>query len=292
MKTASGTLTTILNSNVQYKMADLLLIYNLPTSPSAIAMCSADIPIYDGVIFTYQPTSVSGLSFKRSRTQLSIGLQVDELDVTVMGSALYNGIPLNQAVANGLLDGARVYLQRAFMPEWGDTTPGLLWMFSGRVSDVEISRNQIRIKVKSDLELLDSDFPRNLFMPSCTNTLFDPACGVVKATYTTAATVAAGASTTTHIKVTNAQATGYFELGTVTFTSGQNIGAKRTVKTFTAGTPADIGLSLPLPYVPQVGDAFSFVPGCDKTKAGGCTKFSNTPRYRGFRFIPRPETMR
>lgn len=292
MKTASGALIALLNSNVSFKVADLLLFTNIGAGDT-LAMCSADFAINDGSN-NYLPKSTTGLQFKRTATKSMIGLQVDQMDITLQGVYTYGGIPLQQAVANGAFDGAYVTLQRAFMPEWGDTTPGFLWQFSGRISDVEVSRNEIRLRVKSDLELLDVQFPQNLFQPGCTNTLFDVRCGAVKATYTTNTSVAAGASTTSLIKVTNANITDYFNLGTVLFTSGQNTGAKRTIKKFTAGTPADIQLMLPLPYVPGVGDTFQLVPGCDKTKTGvnGCTKFANTGRYRGCRFIPRPETAR
>lgn len=285
MKTASGTLTTLLNSNVQFKMADLLLITFADTTK--MPLCSTDFPISDGVD-TYLP---GPLLFKRSSTSLVAGLEADSLKVSLLGTTTYAGIPWQQAVANGLLDAARVTLQRAFMPEWGDTTPGFLWMFSGRVSDVDLTRNEVHLTVKSDIELLDRPFPRNIFQPGCTNTLFDSGCGVVKASFTTATSTLTG-STTSLLNFTSAQATGYFDLGTIAFTTGPNAGAKRTIKTHTSGTPATLALSLPLPFTPGIGDAFQVIPGCDKTRLGGCTKFSNTARHRGFQYIPRPETAR
>lgn len=295
MRNASATLISLLNNNVNFKMADLLLIQQIGAGDT-LALCGADFPINDG-FNTYLPRPASsgenGLLFKRSSTKLMVGLQVDEMSIKLIGQHTYGGIPFQQAVANGALDNAYITLQRAFMPEWGDTTPGFIWMFSGRVSDVMVSRNEIDLKVKSDIELLDLQFPRNLFQPGCTNTLFDSGCGVVKATYTTNTSVAVGAATTSSFKVTNANITDYFNLGTVLFTSGQNTGAKRTIKKFTAGAPATIDVALPFPYIPQPTDTFQLVPGCDKTKgANGCTKFLNTARYRGFRFIPRPETAR
>lgn len=36
---------------------------------------------------------------------------------------------------------------------------------------------------------------------------------------------------------------------------------------------------------------FTAYPGCDKTNgSGGCAKFANTARFKGFPFVPVPET--
>jgi uncharacterized phage protein (TIGR02218 family) len=48
----------------------------------------------------------------------------------------------------------------------------------------------------------------------------------------------------------------------------------------------------PLPLVPSAGDAFTAYPGCDKTQATCTTKFANLGAFRGFPFIPQPETAR
>ena len=48
---------------------------------------------------------------------------------------------------------------------------------------------------------------------------------------------------------------------------------------------------MPLPNVPAVGDTFSVFPGCDKTKTTCAGKFSNIARFRGFPFVPVPETI-
>lgn len=285
MKDASPELIALLNSSVQFKMADLLLIEFF--DGTKMPLCSADFPINDG-FDNYLP---GPLQFERSSISLVAGLEVDSLKVKLLGTTTYGSIPWQQAVANGLLDGARVQLQRAFMPEWGDTSPGFTWMFSGRVSDVELSRLEVDITVKDDLELLDRPFPRNIFQPGCTNTLGDAGCGVNLAAFTTNASILAG-STKTQLNFTSGLANGYLDLGTVFFTGGPNAGAKRTIKAHTSGSPASVALSLPLPYAPGVGDTFQHKPGCDKIKTSGCAKFGNTGRYRGFRFIPRPEAAR
>lgn len=242
---------------------------------------------------TFSNTSASGVIFKRSKTKLALGLPVDTMDLTlwIASTTTVGGITLLQAIANGYFDGGYVKVERLFMSSYGDSNLGAMWMFSGRVSEVEPTRFECRLQIKSVLEVLDRPFPRNLYQGGCTNTLFDSGCAVVKATYTTAATTTAG-STKSAVNVTNAQPTGYFDLGTILFTSGQNTGVKRTIASWTTG--GVLNLSLPLPFAPLAGDTFQLVPGCNKmySDTNGCPKFSNTARYRGFPYIPRPETTR
>jgi hypothetical protein len=55
--------------------------------------------------------------------------------------------------------------------------------------------------------------------------------------------------------------------------------------------PGTVSLIAPFPTAPASGDAFQIYPGCDKTlDANGCAKFANTARFRGFPYVPSPET--
>jgi uncharacterized phage protein (TIGR02218 family) len=85
------------------------------------------------------------------------------------------------------------------------------------------------------------------------------------------------------------QPAGYFALGTVRFTSGIHSGATRTVK---AHAPGSLTLALPLPSPPATGDAFEAFPGCDRMQATCVAKFNNLLNFRGFPYIPLPETAR
>lgn len=293
MKSASVGLISHLNTQTQYKIADLLAITNINggLSPN-MYLTGADFPIIKGGNTHLPASDGSVLAFKRSNIKVAAGLAVDKLQLKLMGTTTsYGGIPFQQFASNGGLDGARVELYRAFMPDYGDTSLGFVWMFSGRLADMDILRNEINLEANSDIELLDTPYPKNLYQKGCTNDLFGPACGVNRATYAVTRTGTAGGSTTA-IKLTDAAASGYYDLGVARCITGANAGAKRTIKSFVAGSPATVNVALPLPYTPNNGDTWELVPGCDKTKPGGCTKFSNTARFRGFRFIPRPETVR
>ena len=292
MRTASGSLTAILNSGQPFFLADLLTI---TTSLGVIyrwTSADADL-VYGGN--TYQNPTSSGVIFKRGSTKLKLGLEVDTMDLTLsaLPSLTIGGIPFMQAVSNGYLDGAQIHLERAVMSTFGDTSPGTVWLFDGITTQIQAGRYSAKIQASSTLYLMDTQYPTHIHQSGCVNTLFQSACGVVKGTYQLSKTLAAG-STASLLNFTDANPSSYFALGEVIFTSGPNTGASRTIRASTAGTPASVALTLPLSFAPQVGDAFLITPGCNKlySDTNGCPKFSNQGRYRGCPEIPVPETAR
>ena len=223
----------------------------------------------------------------RDKTKLSVGIEVDNMNVTLYAGAnnLVQGIPFPQFTNNGGFDGARLQVDRCFMATYGDTSAGVVNMFAGTVSDVKPSRTEVALTVSSDMQLLTTPMPRNVFSPACSHILFDAGCTVNKASYGASSAVAAG-STNLVINASLAQATGYFDTGTITFTSGALAGVTRTIKSYTVGI---ITLSLQLPSVPSIGDTFTAYAGCDKSQSTCNSKFSNVLQFRGFPYIPVPE---
>lgn len=306
MRSASNALITLLNTSTQFCIADLLTI--VPVSGSIIRLTSADkdVAAVSKVDNASHVFSSSGPPFKRGRTKLKVGLEVDTLQLTLYPDVIahqLNGMPWPAAANSGYFDEAQLILERVFMPTWFDTSAGTVILFSGRVGQAEGLREEIQIEVRSDLELLvETLFPRNVFQGGCMHTLFDSGCGLSKAAYTTAGTAAA-ASSATIINATLAQATGYFDLGIISFTSGANAGLSRSIRAYVSGSPGTIALMRPLPVAPANGDAFTITPGCDKVIApsipsihagdiryGTCaTKFNNIANARAMPFIPTPE---
>lgn len=251
---------------------------------------------------TFASGAQSGPFFDRqdnkAKCHWKIGVEVDTLIFDVVpGAATVNSLPFLQACRLGAFDGAELQLERAFMapPASGLFPPlaasaGTVILFVGRVAEVDLGRSLATFNVNSHLELLNLNLPRNLFQSSCVNSLYDSACGVAKASYAVTGTAAAG-STASVVTASLAQATGWFDQGSITFTSGENTGFARTVKSYGAGSPGTLSLIAPFPFAPAPGDAFAAYPGCDKTNgAGGCAKFANTARFKGFPFVPIPET--
>lgn len=283
MKTATAQLITLLNGSTQFLMADLYT-FTLQGG-QVLRFTSADIDIVAGG-YTF---SAAGPRFKRGRTRLALGIEVDTLDVTVYAGTgdTVNGLPFIAYAMRGGLDGATLMLERAFMASWGDTSAGTLLLFAGRVSDVAGSRTECRLKVKSDIELLNISMPRNLYQPSCILTVYDNNCAANRAAMTASGAVTSVAGIS-RFGTGLTQAAGWFDQGVITFTSGANAGIQRTVKAFAADRSVSIALPFPAPV--SVGDTFSIVPGCDKTQATCQAKFNNLPRFRGAPYIPVPET--
>lgn len=231
--------------------------------------------------------SSSGIKFKRSRIRWIAGLEVDTLDLTLYANPTdtLNGVPFLKQVKGGVLDGAIIRLDRAYMTG-GSTVAEGLQLFSGRVAEVQTGRTEARLKVKSWLELLNIKMPRNQYQAGCSNALFDSMCGLTKAALAVAGTVS-NTSTATWFPSALTQAAGWFDLGTVTFTSGGNAGISRTVRAYAGGAFA---FNLPWPNVPVLSDTFNAWPGCDKNLSTCQSKFANGARFRGEPFIPIPET--
>lgn len=243
----------------------------------------------------------NGLMVQGLRYNLKRGLTVDEQTLTIYAPpslTTFEGIPFLQAIGDGLLDGARFEQERAFFDPatWparpGDPNKavGSISLFSGRVANVEeVGRSAAMVKVKSDLSLLSVDMPRNVYQASCLNTLFDPICKLNINLFRINAEVT-GTSTRRTIAWTNTKPAGYFAQGILRFTSGPNSGQSRPVRS-SGTTGADV--IFPFPHVPDVGDSFVISPGCDHTYdgAGGCPKFMNTRNFRGFPFVPPPESV-
>ena len=281
MKAASAPFIALLASN-QFVMADLLTITLIDNSVYRYTSADIDLSV-GGNLFSSQT-----IKFKRGATRIVTGVQVDTLELNLYadGSMLLGGIPFLAAVHNGALDGAKVLLQRTFMATWGDTSAGSIIPFSGRVAESKISRTEAILTVKSDLELLNINMPRNLYMPGCIHTLYDSGCGFNPAAAVVNYSVTS-ASSKLVIYSAATQATGHFDQGVMKFNSGANTGVKRTIKSYQQGV--NTVLSYPLPNTPTVGDAFSMWPGCDKTQTMCQNKFANIANFRGFPYIPTPE---
>ncbi len=75
------------------------------------------------------------------------------------------------------------------------------------------------------------------------------------------------------------EASQYWQLGRLTWTTGQNAGQAHDIRSFDTGA---FTLETPTRYPIQVGDSYSVVPGCDKSQATCISKFSNGVNFGGF----------
>lgn len=283
MKTISTGLATLFASGNEFFMADCYT-FSL-TNGSVLRYTNFDVDVAYGLNTWTSGTPV----FERNNIRTVIGLEVSTLEVTIapMDTDMIGTQTWMQAVCSGVLDGAQVSLDRAFMPVGSTAVAGTVNLFVGTVAQLEIDRFAIKMTVNSPLDALSIQMPRNLYQAGCQHTLYDGGCSVVKATYTKTGAVGASPTQTSFPATITGAASGTVSLGVLTFTSGALAGTKRTVKSWDGTT---IKLLNPVPLAPTAGDAFSVTFGCDKTLNTCNTVFANQANFKGFPFVPVPET--
>lgn len=290
MRNASASLIALLNSADQFAVADCLTIVQQDGTITRLTSATEPVTVesqYDGLDHTFVPT----LPFTRGATKLVIGTEVDSLQVTLSPDPVANllgGIPWPAAARAGALDGAEVLLEKCIMPAFGDTTPGTIILFWGTVGSPEISRSTITLQVQSDIVLLQAQMPRNIYQPGCLNSLFDAGCTLSRAAFLQTGEAQTG-STEDDIEIDVSEGDGYFDLGTITFTSGVNAGLSRLIRSHASDV---VTLVVGFPAAPAAGDDFEIVPGCDKLLTTCDAKFSNLAHFRGMPVIPAAETAR
>lgn len=315
MKSAPSGLINLLATGV-FVFCDLY-VFTLTTG-QVLRYTTADVDvIYAGD--TYSSALFFDQSGSKAVGHWKTGLDVDTWQVYVMpvgvdpvtGAAFPVAIgsqPWLAAVAAGALRGATVEVHRAYWPAWpqpwtsplavyadGSGTYVIIDYFAGRVAACDLMRNQAVISVNSWLDQFMLPMPRNVWGSPCRHTLFDAGCTLTQASFAVSGTVAAVASQTS-LTVTgfgSIPGSGTLSLGQIVFTGGANAGFRRMIRSgaFVSGGYA-IAMIAPMPFTPQIGDAFTAYPGCDKTllNTSGCTWFANTANFGGQDLIPVPET--
>ena len=259
----------------------------LPDETTPILLSTADYPILAPSAETF---TLGGPLLSRGDIvrQAGLGVQNLELRVTPRATNLIYGRSWRQCLRDGIFDGAKVEYLFAFsaLSAPGDCTSiGLELQFVGEIADAYPKGLQLILNCEDPLRRLDTQFPVALFQNQCVNTLYDANCGLVKASYTESKSVGASPTITT-IPMTSANPAGFYDLGTLRFTSGTCQGIRRLVRSWN-GTA--LTLAQALPRVPTAGDTFTITRGCNKSYAA-CTAFGNQAKHRGFQRIPVAET--
>jgi len=248
-------------------------------SGTVLTISGADIPVtWNGLVYSASSVQLSGMKY---RSQIGLSADSQQIIVSARSTDLIGGVPALQAIQQGVLDGAQIQRERVFLSSWNSPPIGSVILFKGRVTSIDsVGRVTATITVASDLVLLDLDMPRNLFQPTCANTLFDAGCGILKTGFTVTGAVT-GISDMSTIQWSSS--TTDYSQGTVLWTSGANSGVTKTIKTSNA---TSFQLVNHLPVAPAVGDTFTITKGCDHTMTTCRGRFNNIQNFRGFPYVP------
>lgn len=202
------------------------------------------------------------------------------------------GVPLMSAMALGLFDGALITIQTAYMPinDYGHII-GVETKFAGIMGEIsQLGRTSCAFTAHDMMYVLNLQMPRNLMSSGCRHALFDAGCTLSKAAHQQNRNCASGSGgLTITLNVPLPAAAPYYQQGFVTFSSGQNVGITRSIRTQVS--TSQLMLSGLFPFAIGVGDAVEIFPGCDKTMSTCSSRFGNLIHFSGYSFIPAPETV-
>jgi uncharacterized phage protein (TIGR02218 family) len=227
-------------------------------------------------------TAEAATALTGSEVRQSLGLSVDDADAAGALSSEH----LNEAdLAAGKFDNAWVEIWRV---NWADTSQRVL-MMSGSIGEVRRGDNAFTAELRSLAHYLNQQRGRT-YQYACDAALGDGRCGadIYNATFTGAGVVTA-APTSYRIEASGlgAYASGWFNGGLITWTSGANAGRSMEIKGhWIASGIVMLEFWRSMADAIAVGDTFSVVAGCDKTFSTCKAKFSNSVNFRGFPYIP------
>jgi uncharacterized phage protein (TIGR02218 family) len=243
---------------------------------------------------TWLASRDGGPLITRNRFGVKNTVEVPELELRLgcSDTLLSN---LKTQIHNGIWDGARVEMDRVFMPSPGDTQFGYVLMFNGRQSGAVIDAEGITLTAKGDNVLMNQQAPRNLYQTNCLHTFCDAGCTLSESAYSFAGLTVGTGSTASSISFTVPAGftIGQFVQGKVTMTSGAASGQVRSVRN-AGGTW--LNLTYPLYDAPAPGDTFNLLLGCERTQtacevrtpvAGGTV--NNIQHFRGYPYVPQAE---
>lgn len=288
MKTAPTAVISALANNRELTFADCFTITLADGTLARYtnAQYTVTIPVTGGppLVYVAGDILIDGLKLKQT---CGVDIDQQELDISFKPTSTIAGLSWPIAAREGRFDGATIERARAVLTAPGGTVIGdaAVISFHGLVATIDnIGRLSCKMTVKSMLNKLAVDMPRDIWQPSCLNTLYDGLCTMVKAANGASGTV--GSSPTLNFIPWPSSTADIYDQGTITFESGANVGVSRTVQT---STTSGLTLARPLDYLPTAGDSFVVYKGCDKSMATCQARFNNLANFRGFPFVPPPE---
>lgn len=277
----------------QFMFADLFTIEPIQGDPIRYTNYQSNvtvIPPYETVL--YRTFFAKEVNIQGLRMRASVGIEVDEQEIGLsypINEIAYQArMSWPQALLYGQLDGASVRRDRVVRAKADSPWVGGWTMFKGLVSGIDnVGRSSAVVKVKSDIILLDTQMPRDLFEPNCKNTWGDSNCGINQLDWMVPGTVGPSPTRTT-LPWTGASTE--FAAGKIHIASGDST---IRVRTIARADSSNLYLAFPLDFLPEEGNIFEAYPGCVRT-CERCEYFHGDPdwrdRFKGYPFVPIAET--
>lgn len=296
MRSATAALNNLLLSGNPMVMADLYVFTLKGGAVHRYTDASQNIDLGSGNVYY-----ANGPVLTRDKTRTSLGLDAGSMRIVASApannSVMIGGYNWTTAIRMGIFDGAKVSVYRYIVPDFAGSynSDYAMLIFDGEVRDVNVAPLVAELNVISNAYKFDTMVPLDNYAPSCVNQFGDSKCTFDRNSITVSST--ASASSNNYEIVCNFALGPLVRLryleGTVTFTSGNNNGVVRTIKDFEAdgggGNVIKIFLTEPLP-IPTTSEAFTLRQGCNKTYSR-CTQLANKDNFRGYPYVPNPETI-
>lgn len=245
----------------------------------AFSTCNEDLEV-EGVVYS----AADSVSATAQRS--TVGTGVDNLEF--IGLLTAETVTEEDLLA-GRFDGAAIEIA---VVNWADPGAGKIILLSGWLGNVQLTDGQFVAEVRSKAQKLSQKIGE-LTSPLCrVHRLGDSRCKAALESFRHDRTVYSAGSRREMVFDADAAATGYYDCGLVTFTSGANEGLCREVKAHVVDDGrAAVELQEEFPFEIEVGDAATLEAGCDRRLETCHGKFTNVLNFRGEPHLPGNEKM-
>jgi uncharacterized phage protein (TIGR02218 family) len=220
--------------------------------------------------------------FTATQIQSSLGLSVDNLDVA---GALSSSAIKEVDIAAGLYDGADVEIWRV---NWANPDQRLL-VRKGRLGEISRGETYFSAEVRGLAAELQQKQGR-VFQSGCDADFCDCRCGGYSsdpAFRVDVSVVGYSGGQVVHVSGAEGFDAGWFNRGTLTFTSGANAGLSYMLQSHQITSEiVTVGIWSSFLKSVAIGDGLTLIAGCDKRFATCVKRFGNGSNFRGFPHMP------
>lgn len=227
------------------------------------------------------PTTYHGAAISRGDIKTNVDTKVNTCDVTI-GNV---NKEMSAYIAATEFRKRRLVIWKVFQDALSSVDDAIK-MFDGVMDEPRIAEHGLSITVTDRLNVFQKKVPTRLYQLQCPWLFGEEGCfkTVPTSTALTIDSISSDGLTVNSAEIT--EDAGYWSFGS--FTSGS---IDRVIDSSATGS---VTLDYPLPASIEAGASFDLKAGCDKTYNGGhgCTYWSNTDQYGGFRSLPVIESVR